>query len=134
METILKELQHKIIFTFLFIAVLVLQQKANAEIISGLDNDTVTVKVFGVALSNTNALNLKISFSNPDVVKLSTSSPQFHANGATQLLGASDPISEIVTVVWDGTVPIEEAEISFMLEPGASMGIGTFSVDKVESV
>lgn len=127
--------KHKgIIFVIaLSIMLVVIQQIAKAEIISGLDKDTVTVRIFGSQLNTTNALNLKVLFTNGEAVELSSDSPIFQASGANQLLVSSDPNIGIVTVVWDGYIPSNEAKISFMLEPGTSMGISTVLVDKIES-
>lgn len=127
--------KHKeIIFVIaLSVMLIVIQQIAKAEIISGLDKDTVTVRIFGAQLNTTNALNLKISFTNGEAVELSSDSPVFQANGATQLLASSDPSTGIVTVVWDGYIPSDEAKISFMLEPGPNMGVSTVLVDRIES-
>lgn len=124
----------EIIFVIaLSLTLAVIPQVAKAEIISGLDKDTVTVRIFGAQLNTTNALNLKVSFTNNEAVGLSSDSPVFQANGATQLLTSSDPNTGVVTVVWDGYIPSNEVKISFMLEPGTSMGVSTVLIDKIES-
>ncbi len=122
----------KKIITLIFL-LLLNQHSALAAITGGLNKDTFTIRILGSLLNQSSALNIKISFSDPNIAMLSSASPVFQADGATQLLTSSDPSSGIITVIWDGIIPSNEAKITFMLEKGSAMGVTTFSIDKVES-
>ena len=106
--------------------------KARAEIIGGLDKDTVNIKLYGHPINWGSALNIKLSVSNPNVANLSLESPTFNAQSANALLTSSDPSSGTVTVLWDGYIPNNEADIEVKLAPGTTKGLTNISVDKVE--
>ncbi len=123
----------RITLIFIFLLLLFHHGQALAEITGDLNKDTFTIRLLGNLLNQSSALNIKFSFSDPDVAMLSSESPIFQANGAAQLLTSSNPSSNTISVVWDGYIPSNEASITFMLEKGSAMGITTFSIDKVES-
>ena len=110
------------------LASLILLSPAQAS----LNTDTITIKVYGTPINLTPALNIKLSFSNPNVAKLAPTSPIFQASGANQLLSEANPNSGVVSVVWDEIIPNHEANITVMLLPGNLMGSTNISVDSVE--
>ncbi len=97
-----------------------------------LSADTFTVTIDGDALAATNALNVTISFSNPNVVQLD-SGVTFMGTGATQLLTDVNTASNVLTVVWDGAITDNRAVITGMLKAGTQAGTSTISVSKVEA-
>ena len=97
-----------------------------------LSADTFTVTIDGDALAATNALNVTISFSDPNAVQLD-SGVTFMGTGASQLLTDVDTMTNVLTVVWDGTISDNRAVITGMLKAGTQAGTSTISVGKVEA-
>ena len=121
-----------LLILFLIFGSVIYFERAKAEVIGGLDRDTVNIKIYGAPVNWGSALNIKLSINNPDAVKLDLAPPVFSAKDAVQLVTASDPQSNTVTVIWDGYISDNEANISFMLEKGTVMGVAEISVDKIE--
>ena len=111
---------------------LLLPNEVKAQLVGGLSSDTITIRIFGIPQEFSGALNVKLSFSNPEVVKLDSSPPLFMALGVNQLLTESDPESSTISVVWDGIILNNEAKITAMLTPGRITGVTNISVEKVE--
>lgn len=124
-----KYLNYTLIAAIILVWINIISSHAKAN---PLSSDTVTIRVFGTPINLTPALNIKLSFSNPNVAKLDSSKPILEANGVTQLLGESNPESGIISVVWDEIIPNHEAKIIAMLQPGTVMGSTSIKVDKVE--
>lgn len=97
-----------------------------------LSADTFTVTINGDAVNATNALNVTIGISDSTVVVLDTG-VTFMGTGATQLLTDVNTTTNILTVVWDGSITDGAAVITGMLKPGTTAGIATLSVTKVEA-
>lgn len=97
-----------------------------------LSTDTFTVTIDGDAVVGTSALNVTVSFSDPNVVELD-SGVTLMATGATQLLSDVDLMANVLSVVWDGTITDNRAVITGMLKPGTKAGTSTIAVSKVEA-
>ncbi len=106
---------------------------SNAEILGGLNNDTFKIKLYGGPINLAPAVNVKISFSNPNVVSLSSEPPGFYAFGVNKLLTSSDPDNNIISAVWDDVISNDEATIIFMLVPGSVKGFSSVKLEKVET-
>ena len=121
-----------LLILFLIFGSVICFEKAKAEVIGGLNRDTVNIKLYGAPINWGSALNIKLLVSNPEAVKLDLAPPVFSAKDAVQLVTASDPQSNTVTVIWDGYISDNEANISFMLKQGTVMGVSEILIDKIE--
>ena len=122
-----------LIFLMFFIMFLSFSPASKAQPGESLSTDTITMRLFGTPINLTPALNIKVSFTSPDVVNLSNEPPSFQALGASELLTSSDPDSQTISVIWDGTITNNEAKITFMLEPGRVKGLTAIMIDSVET-
>ncbi len=107
--------------------------KAHAEIFDGLSNNTFKITLYGTPINLAPAVNIQLSFSNPEVASLSTEPPEFKALNVHQLITASNPDTNTLSAVWDDMIPNNEATITFMLTPGTAKGFSTIKIDKVET-
>jgi hypothetical protein len=107
---------------------------AKAEILGGLSHNEFKIKLFGWPLNLTPALNIELSFSDPEIAKLSTTPPSLKAEGTNLLLSSSDPTSNTVSIVRTGEIiPNQEAEITVKLDPKTVMGATQIRVNKIEA-
>ena len=97
-----------------------------------LSADTITVTINGADVTTTNALNVTLSFTDETVASLDTG-VTFMGTGATQLLTDVNTGTGILTVVWDGTITNNKAEITAMLKAGSMAGSTMIAVTKVEA-
>lgn len=97
-----------------------------------LSADSFTVTIDGEAVAGTSALNVTVTFSDPQVVSLDTG-VTFMGTGASQLLTDVNVTSGILTVVWTGAVTDNRVVITGMLKAGSKAGTSTITASKVEA-
>lgn len=93
--------------------------------------DTVTINLSGSALGSTSALNITVGVTG-GVAKLKTG-VTFMANGASQLLTDVNSTTNLITVVWSGSITDGKATITAKLDPASISGSPVISAIKVEA-
>lgn len=131
-EKMKKKACYPLILTLLLIYLSCLT--ASAEILGGLNQNEFTIKLFGWPLNLTPALNIKLSFSDPGVAKLSSASPSFEAQGTSLLLSSSDVNNNTISILrTEEIIPNNEMKIKVKVDPGLIMGATEITIDKIEA-
>ena len=92
---------------------------------------TFTISLNGSALNTTSALNITINFTEGSAQL--DSGATFKANGAAQLLTDVNATTNVITVVWSGSITDGKATVTAKLKPGSISGSPKITVTKVEA-
>lgn len=92
--------------------------------------ETFVVNLTGNSLNTTSALNVTVNISPSAQLD---SGITFKANGASLLLSDVNATTNLITVVWSGTVTDGKVTITGMLKPGTIAGSPIVTVTKVEA-
>lgn len=125
-----------LLLALFFVLSQILFSKASADhtFRGRLMKDTITIRLLGQAVNLGPALNVTLSFGDPEVARLDSSNPAFEGLGVNALLTQSYPESNMVSVVWDDYIVNNEVRIITKLVPLTKAGRTGIKVKKVETV
>lgn len=122
----------KTFFVFLFVFLFFLTSNVvNAQTSTESEIDSIDISLTGNALNTTSALNVTVLV-NSGTAQLEKPIT-FMGTGATLILTEVDAASNLVTVVWSGTITDGKATIKVKVKKGSVTGAPVFSVSSVKA-